>query len=79
MIFARRGIDIDAYPTIKSHLEQFRERLQPKPKGWSDGRWPGRKPGPYKWYEIQDSVDYCQMFEQSKIVYQVIQFHPQYC
>jgi hypothetical protein len=69
MIFARRGIEIDAYPAIKSHLEQFRERLEPKPKGWSGGRWTGRKPGPYKWYEIQDSVDYWQLFEQPKILY----------
>ncbi len=73
MIFARRGIDIDAYPAVKRHLEQFRERLEPKPRGWSGGRWPGRKSGSYKWYEIQDSVDYWQMFEQPKITYQEIQ------
>ncbi len=78
MIFARRGIDIDAYPAVKRHLEQFRERLEPRPKDWSGGRWPGRKPGSYKWYEIQDSVDYWQLFEQPKILYQEIQFHPRY-
>src|SRR5215210_4388618 len=44
MIFARRGIDIDAYPAVKRHLEQFRDRLEPKPKGWSGGKWSGRKP-----------------------------------
>src|SRR5215210_4347489 len=75
MIFARRGIDIDAYPAIKRHLERFRERLEPRPRDWSGGRWPGRKPGAYEWYEVQDSVDYWQMFEQTKFVIQRIAFH----
>ncbi len=78
MIFARRGIDIDAYPAVKHHLQQFRDRLEPRPRDWSGGRWPGRKAGSYKWFEIQDSVDYWELFDGSKIVYQVIQFHPQY-
>ena len=34
MIFARRGIDIDAYPAIKQHLLRFRERLEPRPQNW---------------------------------------------
>ena len=76
MIFARRGINIDVYPTIKRHLQQFRERLEPKPKGWSGGRWPGRKARSYKWYDIQDSVDYWELFEQPKFVLQRIAFHP---
>ena len=58
MIFARRGIDIDSYPAIKNHLLQFREQLEPRPKAWPGGEWPGRKPGSYRWYEIQDAVDY---------------------
>jgi hypothetical protein len=78
MIFARRGIDIDAYPAVKRHLEQFHKRLEPRPKNWSGGRWPGRKAGSYKWYEIQDAIDYFQMFDQPKIVHQKIQVHPQY-
>jgi hypothetical protein len=76
MIFARRGIDIDAYPAIKRRLEQFRERLEPRPRDWTDGRWPGRKPGSYKWFEIQDPVDYWERFEQPKFVLQRIAFHP---
>lgn len=81
MIFARRGIDIDAYPSVKAHLERFRSQLEPKPEGWSkatQGEWPGRKPGKYAWYEIQDSIEYWEKFEGPKIVYQEIQFHPQY-
>jgi hypothetical protein len=66
IIFARRGIDIDAYPIIKSHLAQYKTHLEPRPQDWDikkSGQWPGRKVGPYKWYEIQDSVDYYWMFE----------------
>ncbi|MBK5964296.1 restriction endonuclease [Thiocystis minor] len=81
MIFARRGFEIDAYPSIRAHLERFRERLEPRPGDWDaakDGDWSGRKPGRYAWYEIQDSVEYWESFERPKILYQEIQFHPQY-
>ncbi len=74
MIFARRGIDIDAYPAIKRHLESFRDRLEPKPADWrprhDKDEWPGRKEGTYAWYEIQDSVDYWEEFLKPKIIYQ---------
>jgi hypothetical protein len=73
MIFARRGIEIHRYPSIKRHLEKFHIQLEPKPDGWmpSEPRqeWPGRKPGNYQWYEIQDSVDYWELFERPKILY----------
>ncbi|MDD1441588.1 BREX-1 system adenine-specific DNA-methyltransferase PglX [Dolichospermum sp. ST_sed3] len=81
MIFTRRGIDIDAYPAIKNYLSQYQKQLEPRPKNWNtnkDGNWEGRKHGTYKWYEIQDSVDYWQLFEQPKIIYQVIQTFPLY-
>ena len=81
MIFARRGIDIGSYPSVLKHLKQYQNRLEPKPMDWdknSHGEWPGRKPGRYAWYEIQDSIEYWTMFERPKLIYQVIQFHPQY-
>jgi len=82
MIFARRGIEIDRYPSVKRHLEQFRRQLEPKPNDWKpakpDEKWPGRKEGNYAWYEIQDSVDYWAEFDKPKIIYQVIQFFPSY-
>jgi hypothetical protein len=81
LIFAKHGIDIDEYPAIKNHLLPFQERLEPKPKDWDSkqhGKWPGRKAGKYKWYELQDPVDYHQLFSKPKIIYQVIQFWPQY-
>ncbi|MFP4097079.1 MAG: class I SAM-dependent DNA methyltransferase [Cyclobacteriaceae bacterium] len=71
LIFARRGIEIEKYPKILKYLEQFRDRLEPKPKYWNDakdGDWVGRKAGSYLWYEIQDAVDYYQEFEKPKII-----------
>ena len=77
LIFTRRGTDIDAYPAIKAHLETMREALEPKPKGWkpldSKDKWPGRKAGRYKWFEIQDTVDYHEQFPKPKVLY------PEFC
>lgn len=66
VIFTRRGTDIERYPAIKRHLEQFREDLEPK-KNASQQR--GRKPGTYHWFEIQDNIAYFAEFDQPKIVY----------
>ena len=79
MIFARRGIHIDEYPAVKTHLERFHTQLEPKPSKWAGSEWPGRKGGVYKWYEIQDASDYWSLFEKSKIIYQEIQTHSAYC
>ncbi len=78
MIFTRRGLNIDKYPAVKRYLKQFQERLEPKPKNWCGEHWPGRKPGNYPWYEIQDTVEYWREFEKPKILYQEIQFHACY-
>jgi len=67
IIFARRGTRIEDYPAIKRYLEKFRDRLEPKPKGLP-GPWPGRKPGNYEWFEIQDNVAYWPIFETKKVV-----------
>jgi hypothetical protein len=77
IIFARRGVDIERYPAIKSHLEQFRERLEPRPSDHT-GHWQGRKSGNYKWYEIQDTVEYWSFFKQPKIVYPIIAREPRF-
>ncbi len=68
VIFAKRGIDIEKYKAVKNYLSHYQERLMPKPKDWQ-GEWKGRKSGSYKWYEIQDSVDYFREFEKPKIIY----------
>ena len=68
LIFTRRGIDIDKYPAIREYLNQFKTQLQPKPKDFKGKTWKGRKPGSYKWFEMQDAVDYYEEFEKPKII-----------
>lgn len=75
LIFTRRGIEIDSYFAIKKFLENYRTQLEPRPKDWDTtkkGKWPGRKPGDYKWYEIQDTIAYFSDFEKPKIIWQEI-------
>ena len=77
LIFTRRGINIDEYPAILNYLSQNKTKLEPKPKDHK-GDWPGRKPGSYKWYEIQDAVDYYEEFEKAKIIYPNICKQPEF-
>jgi type I restriction-modification system DNA methylase subunit len=69
LIFTRRGIRIEDYPAIEKYLLRFKERLMPKPKGWKGKKWEGRKPGAYRWYEIQDTIEYYLEFEKPKIIW----------
>ncbi|MGB4202798.1 MAG: TaqI-like C-terminal specificity domain-containing protein, partial [Candidatus Methanoculleus thermohydrogenotrophicum] len=78
LIFTRRGIEINDYPAIKEYLKQFKKELMPRPKGWKGGKWEGRKPGSYQWYEIQDTVDYYEGFEGPKIIFPDIAERPQF-
>lgn len=79
MIFARRGVDIHRYPAILEHLLKFRAQLEPKPDDWTGGVWPGRKPGKYEWFELQDSIAYHALFERPKICYSDITWRPSFC
>ena len=77
MIFARRGIEIERYPSVLAHLQRFRSMLEPRPADW-DGNsrdWSGRKPGSYRWFELQDAVEYWEEFAEPKVIYQEIQYH----
>lgn len=78
LIFTRRGIEIKNYPLVLKHLTKYRTQLEPKPKDFKGAKWPGRKPGSYKWYEIQDAVDYYEEFEREKIVYPNICKQPEF-
>jgi len=62
LIFTRRGTDINKYPAIRNYLKKYRKRLTPGIQG-------GRKPGQYKWFEIQDNIAYWKEFERPKIIY----------
>lgn len=79
LIFTRRGIDINAFPSVHGYLQQFRQRLEPRPNDWDNKQpWYGRKPGSYKWYEIQDSIDYYEAFEKPKIFWPDIARFPRF-
>src|SRR3989344_1466124 len=75
VIFTRRGIDIERYQAVKKHLEKFRQELTPKK---SAEQKIGRKPGPYMWYEIQDSVAYYKEFEKPKIIFGIMTTQPRF-
>lgn len=66
--FPSLKINIDDFPAIKKYLLNFKERIEPKPKTF-EGKWLGRKPGAYKWFETQDSISYYQEFLKPKIIY----------
>lgn len=73
LIFSKQGIDIESYPAVHAYLQQFRDRLTPKPEGWqpsgSGERWIGRKGGDYAWYEIQDASDFFEHFRGPKVIW----------
>ncbi|MDK2014799.1 TaqI-like C-terminal specificity domain-containing protein, partial [Deinococcus sp. 43] len=70
LLFTRRGTDMSRHPEVLEYLSQYRENLEPRPRAWKgDKPWPGRKPGSYKWYEIQDEVAYFREFDKPKIIY----------
>jgi len=79
LIFTRRGVDINQYPSIKDYLQQFKESLLPKPMNWRGEEWPGRKPGSYQWFEIQDTVEYHEIFDSTKIIVPAITQRATYC
>lgn len=76
LIFTRRGTDISHYPAIERHLQQWKEDLTPKT---SRTQKRGRKPGRYKWFEIQDDVVYWKVFTRPKIIFPDICRFPRFC
>jgi type I restriction-modification system DNA methylase subunit len=80
LIFTRRGTDIEKYPAIKAHLSKYRTQLEPKPANWPSGKpWEGRKPGPYKWFEIQDNIAYWKELAETKVITPAITGQPNFC
>lgn len=70
IVFTRRGVDISKYPAIENHLLQYVNQLTPKKNKLEKV---GRKVGNYKWFEIQDVVDYYKKFEIAKIIFPNLQ------
>lgn len=75
ILLVDRGTDPDAYPSVIAHLERFRSVLEPRPRDWA-GAWRGRKPGPYRWYELQDPVGKLAASREPRLFYQDIQTGP---
>lgn len=71
-----RGTELT--PAMRAHLEPFRAALEPKPPG-HEGDWAGRKPGSYKWYELQDPVVPLAKSRAPRLFYQDIQSAPAAC
>ena len=76
LIFTRRGIDIQDYPAILDYLSKHKNLIMPKPASWRGSKWQGRKRGSYRWYEIQDPINYWEHFERPKLVYLKFQVKP---
>jgi TaqI-like C-terminal specificity domain len=66
LIFTRKGININHYPAVKEHLEQWKKDLTSKQISSSPK---GKKPKQYQWYEIPNELSYYQYFETPKIIY----------
>ncbi len=73
LIFTRRGTKISRFPVVLNYLAKFKEALTPKSTPSQIG--PGRKPGPYEWYEIQDNTAYYREFERPKILVPTILYY----
>jgi len=65
LIFTKRGVNIDQYPTVKEHLLKYYDDIRPK----NNNEPTGRKPGTYNWFEIQDNVAYHKEFLKPKILW----------
>lgn len=67
LIFTKRDqITLEEYPGIQNHLSKFKNQLTPKQK---ESDLEGRKPGNYKWFEIQDNTAYSDEFSKNKLIW----------
>lgn len=78
ILLVDRGTSLAKLPRVRAHLSRFREALEPKPDGHR-GAWPGRKPGAYRWYELQDPVVPLAKSRAPRLFYQDIQTAPACC
>jgi hypothetical protein len=70
LLVVDRGTSLDALPHVRAHLEQFRAALEPGT---------GRKPGAYRWCELQDPVGALAASCAPRLFYQDIQTQPACC
>ena len=77
-------VDRDAEPprAILDHLSAFRAELEPRPRDLdaaARAAWRGRKPGAYRWFELQDPLGPLAVSRQPRLFYQDIQTAPACC
>ncbi|MEO7730082.1 MAG: hypothetical protein ABIY55_03850, partial [Kofleriaceae bacterium] len=77
ILLIERGMSLDALPGVAAHLAQFRALLEPRAIAAPAG--PGRKPGPYRWHELQDPVGALVKSRAPRLLYQDIQTGPVCC
>ena len=75
ILLVDRGTSLAELPAVLEHLARFRTALEPRPVAWSTA-WPGRKPGSYRWYELQDPVGPLVRTRAPRLLYQDIQTQP---
>ncbi|MEJ7598469.1 MAG: TaqI-like C-terminal specificity domain-containing protein [Kofleriaceae bacterium] len=68
MLLVDRGSDPP--PAILAHLAHFRSALEPRAPGTTGA---GRKPGSYRWFELQDPVGALAASAAPRLLYQDIQ------
>ena len=73
IVLVDRGTSLARLPGVLAHLAQFRTELEPRAPG---ARGPGRKPGAYRWYELQDPVGALAKSRAPRLLYQDIQTRP---
>jgi SAM-dependent methyltransferase len=78
ILLVDRGTSLDELPAIAAHLARFRAALEPRPADWT-GAWKGRKPGAYRWFELQDPVGALAASRAPRLLYQDIQTGPACC
>jgi len=78
ILLVGHGASLDELPAVLAHLAPFRAALEPRPPGWA-GAWPGRKPGSYRWYELQDPIGPLIRTGAPRLLYQDIQTAPACC
>lgn len=76
LVLVDRGADPPK--AIREHLAPLRAQLEPRP-AHHDGAWRGRKPGSYRWYELQDPVGALAQSRKPRLFYQDIQTQPACC
>lgn len=73
-----RGTSLDELPAVLAHLAQFRAALAPRAAD-APALAAGRKPGAYRWYELQDPVGALIKSGAPRLLYQDIQSAPICC